>query len=93
MERKPIGILLSDYDGTLCPTTSVRGDSSNSSGMIPNELEQALVQLSERIPLCIISSKDFAFLHERVRFANILSCALGIETIITMIKKLSTLIV
>jgi hypothetical protein len=50
-------ILLSDYDGTLCPTTSVRGDGSNNSGMIPNELEQALVQISERIPVCIISSR------------------------------------
>ena len=82
MERKHVNALLSDYDGTLCPTTSVRGDSSNSSGMIPNELEQALVQLSERIPVCIISSKDFEFLHERTRFASILSCVLGLETIV-----------
>ena len=51
MERKYVNALLSDYDGTLCPTTSVRGDSSSSKGMIPNELEQALVQLSERKPL------------------------------------------
>jgi HAD superfamily hydrolase (TIGR01484 family) len=83
MERRHVDVLLSDYDGTLCPTTSVRGDGSNNNwGTIPNELKQTLVQISERIPLCIISSKDFAFLHERVRFANILSCALGIETII-----------
>jgi HAD superfamily hydrolase (TIGR01484 family) len=82
MERNQIDILLSDYDGTLCPTTSVRGDSSNISGMIPNELEQVLVQLSERIPVCIISSKDFEFLHERTRFASILSCVLGMETIV-----------
>jgi hydroxymethylpyrimidine pyrophosphatase-like HAD family hydrolase len=82
MERKQIDILLSDYDGTLCPTTSVRGDSSNSRGMIPNELEQALVQLSERISVCIISSKDFEFLHGRTRFASILSCVLGMETIV-----------
>jgi hypothetical protein len=44
MERKQIDILLSDFDGTLCPTSSVRGDGSNSSGMIPNEIEQVLDQ-------------------------------------------------
>jgi HAD superfamily hydrolase (TIGR01484 family) len=82
MKKMRVNALLSDYDGTLCPTTSVRGDGSSSGGMIPNELEQALVRISEHIPLCIISSKDFAFLHEKVRFANILSCVLGIENVI-----------
>jgi HAD superfamily hydrolase (TIGR01484 family) len=82
MEGKQIDILLSDYDGTLCPTTSVRGDGSNSWGVIPNELEQVLDRISERIPVCIISSKDFQFLHERTRFASILSCVLGMETIV-----------
>jgi len=82
MKRRQVDVLLSDYDGTLCPTTSVRGDGSNSRGGIPSELEQVLDRISESIPVCIISSKDFEFLHERTRFANILSCALGIETII-----------
>ena len=49
---------------------------------IPQELEQLLFCISKRIPLCIISSKDFAFLHKRTRFANILSCVLGMETIV-----------
>jgi HAD superfamily hydrolase (TIGR01484 family) len=78
---KQIGILLSDYDGTLCPTTSMR-DNSNNGGIIPQELEQILFRISKRISICILSSKDFAFLHERARFAKILSCILGIETII-----------
>ena len=82
MERKQINAILSDYDGTLCPTTSVKGDGNDSDGRIPNELKQALVRISKRIPVCIISSKDFTFLHERARFANILSCVLGIETVI-----------
>jgi HAD superfamily hydrolase (TIGR01484 family) len=82
MERKQIDILLSDFDGTLCPTTSLRGDGSNSWGVIPSELEQLLSRISERIPVCIISSKDFKFLHERTRFASILSCVLGMETIV-----------
>jgi trehalose-6-phosphatase len=82
MERKQVNAILSDYDGTLYPTTAIRDDSSNSEGTIPQELEQILFRISKYIPVCIISSKDFAFLHRRARFANILSCVLGIETII-----------
>jgi HAD superfamily hydrolase (TIGR01484 family) len=81
MKKMQVNALLSDYDGTLCPTSSVRGD-INVSNTLPEELEQALVHISERIPVCIVSSKDFTFLHEKVRFANILSCVLGIETVI-----------
>jgi HAD superfamily hydrolase (TIGR01484 family) len=80
MEKRQIDVLLSDYDGTLCPTTAVRGDSSQ--GSISHELNQLLFCISKRIPLCIISSKDFTFLHKRTRFAKILSCVLGIETVI-----------
>jgi HAD superfamily hydrolase (TIGR01484 family) len=81
MKRKQIDAILSDYDGTLCPTTSVRNDTSLVDP-IPQELEQILFHISKRIPVCIISSKDFIFLHKKTRFANILSCVLGIETII-----------
>jgi HAD superfamily hydrolase (TIGR01484 family) len=80
MERRQIDVLLSDYDGTLCPTTAVRGDSSQ--GNLSHELNQLLFCISKHIPLCIIFSKDFAFLHKRTRFAKILSCVLGIETVI-----------
>ena len=96
MKRTQVNALLSDYDGTLCPTSSVRGD-INIGGTIPKELEQALVRISERIPVCIVSSKDFTFLHEKARFANILSCVLGIETVIhnphNSNTKITTLIV
>jgi HAD superfamily hydrolase (TIGR01484 family) len=81
MKKTRVNALLSDYDGTLCPTASVRGN-SNVGGTIPQELEQLLFCISKRIPICIISSKDFAFLHKRTRFANILSCVLGIESVI-----------
>jgi trehalose-6-phosphatase len=82
MEGKRVVAILSDYDGTLCPTTSVRDDNSYvSGGTIQQGLEQMLFRIPDRIPLCIISSKDFAFLHNRARFANILSCVLGLETI------------
>ena len=81
MRRTRVNALLSDYDGTLCPTDSVRGDGSVG-GNIPKELEQLLFCISKRISMCIISSKDFTFLHERASFADILSCALGIESVI-----------
>jgi hypothetical protein len=55
MERRQVDVLLSDYDGTLCPTTLVRGDGSDSVGKIPSELEQVLDRISERIPVCTIS--------------------------------------
>ena len=81
MKRTQVNALISDYDGTLCPTASLRGDSSVS-GTIPQELEQLLFCISKRIPICIISSKDFSFLHKRASFADILSCVLGIESVI-----------
>ena len=81
MERKQVKGILSDYDGTLCPTTSVRNDNRfGIGGTIPQGLEQILFHLSNWIPVCIISSKDFEFLHSRARFASILSCVLGLET-------------
>jgi HAD superfamily hydrolase (TIGR01484 family) len=79
MKKKQIDAILSDYDGTLCSATSVR-NGVGPVGTIPKELEQILFYISERIPVCIISSKDFEFLHNRARFASILSCVLGLET-------------
>jgi HAD superfamily hydrolase (TIGR01484 family) len=81
MEGKQIDAILSDYDGTLCPTTSVRGGKSFDVGTISQGLEQILFHISDHIPVCIVSSKDFEFLHNRAKFASILSCVLGLETI------------
>lgn len=73
--------ILSDYDGTLCPTSHVDLQDENS-GLVPAELENILVDISSTIPICIISSKDFYFLFNRVRkFSKIMSCMLGIETL------------
>jgi HAD superfamily hydrolase (TIGR01484 family) len=79
--KRQVSAILSDYDGTLCSTTSVR-NGIGITNTISQGLEQILFRISEFIPICIISSKDFAFLHKRTRFANILSCVLGIETVI-----------
>lgn len=73
-----ISAILSDYDGTLCPTSSIRSKESN----IPNELENILWDIVDTIPICIVSSKDFNFLHNKARFANIISSILGIETLV-----------
>ena len=73
--------ILSDYDGTLCPTSHIDLQDDDS-GLIPAELEDILVDVSSAIPICIISSKDFYFLYNRVRkFSKIISCMLGIETL------------
>ncbi|MPZ07092.1 MAG: hypothetical protein GEU26_11875 [Nitrososphaeraceae archaeon] len=83
MCAKKIAAILSDYDGTLCPTGSVK----NKAGTIPEELEQVLWSISRQIPVCIISSKDYHFLHPRTKFARVLSCIMGIETISLRIGK------
>lgn len=78
-----ITAILSDYDGTLCPTDYIR----NQDGTIPEELRQVLWDISKRIPVCIISSKDYHFLHPRTKFARILSCIMGIETVTLKTSK------
>jgi HAD superfamily hydrolase (TIGR01484 family) len=73
-----ITAVLSDYDGTLCSTASLRTRDNK----IPKRLEEILWSISERVLTCIVSSKDFAFLHERTKFAPILACVLGTETLV-----------
>jgi HAD superfamily hydrolase (TIGR01484 family) len=83
-----ISAILSDYDGTLCPTISIRSDEN----IIPEELENILWNISEQIPACIISSKDFGFLHNKTRFASVVSCILGIETLVLKRHKRTMLL-
>lgn len=72
-----IEAIFSDYDGTLCPTNSAK----NVSSAIPHDLESVLCKISQIIPVCIISSKDYHFLYPKTRFAWVLSCMMGIETL------------
>jgi hydroxymethylpyrimidine pyrophosphatase-like HAD family hydrolase len=78
-----ISAVLSDYDGTLAPTNTLRSIADS----IPEPLEGVLWKISQSIPVCIISSKDYHFLHPRTGFARILSCILGVETISHRIHK------
>ena len=71
-----INAILSDYDGTLSPTKTLRSKS------IPKQLEGALWEIAQRIPVCIVSSKDYHFLYPRTKFARALSCIMGIENIV-----------
>lgn len=73
--------ILSDYDGTLCPTSHIDLQDKDT-GFVPVEMEDVLVDISSSIPICTISSKDFYFLYSRVKkFSKIISCMLGIETL------------
>jgi len=78
-----IDAILSDYDGTLCPTTSI----NHNQDVVQLEIENALWQISDMIPVCIVSSKDFNFLHRRTRYASIISCIMGIETLVLQRHK------
>ena len=71
--------ILSDFDGTLCPTTGIMYN-YNSSNYIPRSIEDILCKISLTIPIGIITSKDFDFIYPKTRkFAKILSCILGLE--------------
>lgn len=80
-----ISAILSDYDGTLSPTTYLNSD-INSERLANQysqiELNRVLWEISSRRTIAIVSTKDFNFLHDRTRFVNIISCMMSIETIL-----------
>ncbi len=78
-----IDAILSDYDGTLSPTNTLR----NNTESIPRQLEELLWGIAETIPVCIITSKDYHFIHNKAKFAWVLSCIMGIETIVLRMTK------
>jgi HAD superfamily hydrolase (TIGR01484 family) len=87
-QNRKVAAIISDYDGTLAPTSAIR--SGGSKNRIPELLEKLLFKISEQIPVCILSSKDYLFLHDKVPFANIISCILGIETVVVNRHSLSS---
>jgi trehalose-6-phosphatase len=78
---KLIRAIFSDYDGTLCSASATR-DTSLGQNRIPLEIKKVLQEIAEQIPVCIISSKDYFFLKETRAFAKVISCLMGIETLI-----------
>jgi HAD superfamily hydrolase (TIGR01484 family) len=79
MIKKRVKAIVSDYDGTLVPTANVKNPKINS---VPKQLEEILEEVSSEIPVCVISTKDFEFLRKKTVFARMLSCIMGIETLI-----------
>ena len=78
-KMEQITAILSDFDGTLCPTSSIKYNYYNSN-FIPRPIEDILCEISLSIPICIITSKDFDFIYPKTKkFAKILSCILGLE--------------
>jgi trehalose-6-phosphatase len=78
---KLIHAIFSDYDGTLCSASAAK-DTSLGQNRIPLEIKKVLQEIAEQIPICIISSKDYFFLKETRAFAKVISCLMGIETLI-----------
>ena len=78
---KLIRAIFSDYDGTLCSVSAAK-DTSLGQNRIPLEIKKVLQEIAEQIPMCIISSKDYFFLKETRAFAKVISCLMGIETLI-----------
>jgi hydroxymethylpyrimidine pyrophosphatase-like HAD family hydrolase len=80
-QRKVVAII-SDYDGTLIPTNTILNRSGKNNNRIPERLEKVLSAISEQVPVCILPSKDYGFLYDKVPFASIISCILGVETLV-----------
>ena len=79
MVKQRVHAILTDYDGTLVRTADAKNLETNT---IPSELEEILEKVCSEIPVCIISTKDFEFLRNKTTFASIVSCMMGIETIV-----------
>ena len=78
-----INAILSDYDGTLSPTKTLR----NNEESVPKQLEEVLCNIAQSLPVCIVSSKDYHFLNRKAKFARVLSCIMGIETVVLKMLK------
>jgi HAD superfamily hydrolase (TIGR01484 family) len=82
-----VAAILTDFDGTLCPTSDIKYD-YNRSEFIPHSLENILCEVSSTIPISIVTSKDFDFIYPKTKkFAKILSCILGLETFVINDKE------
>jgi len=66
--------IFSDYDGTLCPLELRREDA-----YLSPILKRLLTKVSKAIPLGIITTKDLAFIRERVPFAHGICASCGME--------------
>jgi HAD superfamily hydrolase (TIGR01484 family) len=79
MVKQKVHAILTDYDGTLVPTADAKNLQTNA---VTSELEDILEKICSEIPVCVISTKDYEFLKNKTAFARVLSCMMGIETLV-----------
>jgi HAD superfamily hydrolase (TIGR01484 family) len=66
--------LFSDFDGTLSPLELRREDAG-----LPPRLKRLLTKVSKNIKLGIVTTKDLAFIKDRVPFAHGIAATCGLE--------------
>ena len=69
-----IRAIFADYDGTLSPAQVPREEAA-----IPLNLLRVLQNLSGKIPIAVITTKDLGFVKERVPFAHAIAAVCGLE--------------
>lgn len=69
-----VDAIFSDYDGTLCPLELRREDAYPTP-----RLRRLLTKASKHVKVGIITTKDLAFIRERVPFAHGISATCGLE--------------
>ncbi|MDG6902654.1 MAG: HAD hydrolase family protein [Nitrososphaerota archaeon] len=66
--------LFVDYDGTIAPLGAPRSESR-----VFKDVEEELQKISLKVPVCVVTAKDFDFVHERCGFASGWACASGLD--------------
>jgi len=69
--------LFCDYDGTLAPLGVPRTRSR-----LPKPVANVLYKIRQKVPIAIVTAKDYHFIRPRTPFADAWSCVYGIETIL-----------
>ena len=69
-----IAALFSDYDGTLSQLEARREDA-----VLSPMLRRMLTKVSKHVTFGIVTTKDLAFIRERVPFAHGISASCGLE--------------
>jgi HAD superfamily hydrolase (TIGR01484 family) len=74
LREMTVNCLLLDYDGTISPLNLPRAESK-----VPPKTYLLLEQISRKIPIAIITTKDASFVVPRTKFASAWSTIAGLE--------------
>lgn len=77
--------IFSDYDGTLSPLQAPR-----EKAFIAPELLHLLVRIGKRIPIAVITTKDLAFVKDRVPFAHGIGAIGSLEILVGAKRMVDT---